>query len=71
MNIIEDLRNHKLTVIAMNKIIQESADCQNLDLGGSLLNICEKAEVNRTQVYERKKQLEKIMEDLELVSPEI
>ena len=69
MNIKEDLRNNKLTLIAMHKIIQDIADCQHLDLGDSLTSVCEKAEVNRTQVYERKQQLENVLANLELAPP--
>lgn len=69
MNIKEDLRNNKLTLIAMHKIIQDIADCQRLDLDDSLTSVCEKAEVNRTQVYERKQQLENVLANLELAPP--
>ncbi|MEA3469182.1 MAG: hypothetical protein U9R57_13295 [Thermodesulfobacteriota bacterium] len=53
----------------MHKIIQDCADFLHLDLDDSLKSICEKARVNRTQVYERKKQLENILDGLELASP--
>ena len=68
MNIIEGLHNNKLTVIAMDKIIQDCAGYLHLDLDDSLKSVCEKAGVNRTQVYERKKQLENVLEELELAS---
>lgn len=69
MNIKEDLKNNKLTLIAMNKIIQDSADYLKLDLDYPLTSVCEKAGVNRTQVYERKKQLENVLAELELAAP--
>ena len=69
MNIKEDLRNNKLTIIAAYKIIMELAAAKHLSFEGPLSALCENAGVNRTQVYERKKQLEKILADLELTGP--
>jgi hypothetical protein len=66
MNIKEDLRNNKLTIIAAYKIIMELAAGMHLSFEGTLSAICENARVNRTQVYERKNQLEKILASLEL-----
>jgi len=66
MNIQEDLRNNKLTIIAAYKLVMELAAAVSLSLEGTLSALCENAGVNRTQVYERKNQLEKILEGLEL-----
>ncbi len=69
MNIKEDLQNSKLTLIAMDKIIKEYASDMGLNLNGPLATICNAAGVNRTQVYERKKQLEAALAELELAGP--
>ncbi len=69
MNIIEDLQNNKLTMIAADKLIKEFAAAMDLNLDGSLLSVCENAGVNRTQVYERKNQLEEALAELELAGP--
>ena len=69
MNIKEDFRNNKLTIIAAYKIIRELAAAMHLPLKGTLSAICENVGVNRTQVYERKNQLEKILAGLELTGP--
>ncbi|MCF6267620.1 MAG: hypothetical protein L3J57_13905 [Desulfuromusa sp.] len=66
MNIKEELQNNKLTIIAAYKIIMELAAVKHLSFEGTLSAICENAGVNRTQVYERKNQLEKILASLEL-----
>lgn len=41
----------------------------SVSLSGSLSSICENSGVNRTQVYERKHQLEKVLQGLELAGP--
>lgn len=69
MNLMQNCQNGKLTVIAMHKFVQEMALDLGLNLEGSLLRICTGALVNRTQVYERKKQLEEALADIELASP--
>jgi hypothetical protein len=69
MNIKEDLQNNKLTLIAAYKYIMELAADMHLPLEGTLSALCENVGVNRTQVYERKKQLERVFEDLELAGP--
>ncbi len=69
MNLMQDCQNGKLTVIAMHKFVQEMALDLGLSLEGSLLRICAGALVNRTQVYERKKQLEEALTGIELASP--
>ncbi|HHB75128.1 MAG TPA: hypothetical protein ENK84_01085 [Desulfobulbus sp.] len=69
MNIKEDLQNNKLTLIAAYKYIMELAADMHLSLEGTLFALCENVGVNRTQVYERKKQLEKVLAGLELAAP--
>lgn len=67
MNLKEDCRNNKLTLIAMNKFVQEAAAGVSLD--GPLSVVCEHAQVNRAQVYERKKQIEDALEAVGLAPP--
>lgn len=69
MNLKEDCQNNKLTLIAMHKFIQEIAADMRLNLDGSLATICEHALVNRTQVYERKKQVENALAATALAGP--
>jgi len=69
MNIKEDLKNSKLTLIALDKIIKKYASDMGVNLNGPLSTICNAAGVNRTQVYERKNQLEEALTDLELAGP--
>ena len=69
MNIKENLKNSKLTLIALDKIIKEYASDMGVNLNGPLATICNAAGVNRTQVYERKNQLEEALAKLELVGP--
>ncbi len=69
MNLLEDCKNNKLTLIATHKLVQEAADSMGVSLEGTLVKICEQAQVNRPQVYERKKQIEGTFEDMELAGP--
>ena len=69
MNIKEACQTNALTLIGLYKLVQESASSLDLVLDGPLAAICEGAGVNRTQVYERKKQIEDILETIELVGP--
>lgn len=69
MNIKEDCKKNKLTLIAMDKFLKESAANLYIELNGPLSTICEKAGVNRSQVYERKAQLEAAFEMIELAGP--
>jgi hypothetical protein len=69
MNLLEDCKNNKLTLIATYKFVQETADSMGVSLEGPLAKICEHAQVNRPQVYERKKQIEESLEEIELTGP--
>ncbi len=53
----------------MHKFVQETAVGMGLRLEGSLVKICERAQVNRPHVYERKKQIEEAMGKIELADP--
>ncbi len=63
MNLKEDCQNNKLTLLAMHKFIQETAIGMRFNLEGPLATICKCNGVNRTQVYERKKQIEDTLEN--------
>ena len=69
MNLKENCPNIKLTLVALNKLVQESAVEIGLALEGPLTAICEEAAVNRTQVYERKNQLEAALAKMTLPGP--
>ena len=69
MNIKEACQTNELTLIGLYKLVQESASGMGLVLDGPLTAICEGAGVNRTQVYERKRQIEDILETIELAGP--
>lgn len=69
MNLKENCPNIKLTLVALNKLVQESAAEIGLALEGPLTAICEEAEVNRTQVYERKNQMEAALAKMTLPGP--
>ena len=69
MNLIENCQNSKLTLIAMSKIVQQCATDMQLNLNGPLSVICEPAGVNRSQVYERKKQIEDALRQITLPGP--
>ena len=69
MNLIQDCRNDKLSIVALHKIVQELASDIGLILEGALSEICTVAGVNRTQVYERKNQLEEALSHIELAGP--
>ena len=69
MNLKEDCKNNKLTLLAMHKFIQESAVDMGFNLAGPLSTTCERNGINRTQVYERKKQIEGTLENTALAVP--
>lgn len=69
MNLKEDCQNNKLTLLAMHKFIQETAIGMGLNLAGALSTICERNGINRTQIYERKKQIEDRLANTALACP--
>jgi len=69
MTLSEKLLQDKLTVIAMNALIQEFANHFPLFLEGSISEQCSLAEVNRSYLYEKKALLRRILNQIELASP--
>jgi len=69
MTLQEHCKKDKLTVIAMYALLCECADKESIVLEGSLSEICLRAEVNRTQLYERKAQLRAALAEVELAGP--
>lgn len=69
MNIKEDCQSNKLTLIALHKLIGEKAQEQGIDLQGPLSTVCSNAGVNRTQVYERRQQLEEALSEISRANP--
>ena len=69
MTLSEKLLQDKLTVIAMNALIQEFANHFPLFLEGSISEQCSLAEVNRSFFYEKKALLRRILNQIELASP--
>jgi hypothetical protein len=66
MTLIDQLRQDKLTLIAMNALITEYAAELETSLAGSLSAQCQAAGVNRTQLYQSKAQLERALSHLTL-----
>ena len=58
-----------MILIALYKIVQENNENMGLNLEGTLTKICEGAQINRTQVYEYKKQIEGALAKIELNGP--
>ncbi|MCP3969347.1 MAG: hypothetical protein GY717_03340, partial [Rhodobacteraceae bacterium] len=69
MTLQEHCKKDKLTIIAMHALVCECAEEGSIVLEGSLSGICRKAEVNRTQLYERKTQLRAVLAEIELAGP--
>jgi len=69
MTLQEHCKKDKLTIIAMYALLRDCAGDGSLMLEGSLSGICRQAEVNRTQLYERKLQLWEALSEIELASP--
>ena len=66
MTLQEHCKKDKLTIIAMHALLCDCAEDGSIVLEGSLSGICRQAEVNRTQVYERKAQLWAVFAEVEL-----
>ena len=69
MNLLEDCKSNKLTLIATYKFVQETAEQMGVNLEGPLTRICERAQINRPQVYERKTQIEDALGEIDLAGP--
>jgi len=69
MTLQEHCKKDKLTIVAMHALLCDCAEDGSIVLDGSLSRICRQAEVNRTQVYERKAQLRAVLAEVELAGP--
>ena len=69
MNLLEDCKSNKLTLIATYKLVQDAAESLGVNLDGPLTKICERAQINRPQVYERKTQIEDVLVEVGLTGP--
>ena len=69
MTLQEHCKKDKLTIIAMYALLCDCAGDGSIVLEGSLSGICRQAEVNRTQLYERKLQLWAALAEIELAGP--
>ena len=69
MTLQEHCKKDKLTIIAMHALLCDCAEDGSIVLDGSLSRICRQAEVNRTQLYERKAQLREALSRVELAGP--
>lgn len=69
MNLLHNCLNDKLTFIAVHKFVKDHAAYFGVDLDRPLSGICHSAGINRTQVYERIKQLEDALAQIELPGP--
>jgi hypothetical protein len=68
-SVFNELSENKLILIAMSKIVCDVARAMGINLEGSLSEICEKAGVNRTQVYECRDRLEQILAKAIMAGP--
>jgi len=69
MTLQEHCHKDKSTIIAMHALVQDCAAESGLSLAGSLSEVCQQAEVNRTQVYEKKAQLKQLLGGVEVPGP--
>jgi hypothetical protein len=69
MNLLQNCHQDKLTIVALHKFIQEIAHGLGVSLEGSLAGTCDRAQINRSQVYERKQQLEDFFSNVEFSGP--
>jgi hypothetical protein len=65
MTLQEHYQKDKLTLIAMHALLCDCAEQWAFELAGSLSDICRQAQVNRTQVYERKAKLWEVLAEVE------
>ena len=66
MTLQELCQKDKLTLIALQALLRDCAEQWAFELAGSLSEICRQAQINRTQVYERKAQLWDVLAEVEL-----
>ena len=69
MTLQEHCHQDKPMLIAMHALVRECAAEAGLSLEGSLSELCQRAEVNRTQIYEKKTQLKQILGETEVPGP--
>jgi hypothetical protein len=69
MNLLETLQKDKLALIAMHTLVRDCSTGHGLDLTGSVSGMCAQADVNRTQVYEKRRHIEGGLEKVELSGP--
>jgi len=67
VNLNQALQSEPLTLIAVQSIINQHAG--RLDLNDSIAGLCQQADANRTQVYQRKNQLIQLFDNLQLPGP--
>ena len=66
MNLLQQLKDDKVTVIAFHALAQEMANNSSVNLKSNLKSTCASALVNRTQIYEKKSQIANSLEAIEL-----
>ncbi len=69
MNLLETLEKDKLALIAMHTLVKDFATRLGVDLSGSVSGMCAQAQVNRTQVYEKRGHLQAALGAVNLTGP--
>jgi hypothetical protein len=69
MTLEEHCQKDKPTIIAMYALVQDYAAEAGLSLTGNFCEVCQQAEVNRTQIYEKKAQLRRVLGGVEVAGP--
>ena len=69
MKMLESLKTNKTIIIAMKSLIDELVIELDLELEGTITDICKNANVNRTYIYEKKAELKNILDQIELLGP--
>lgn len=69
MSLLRSCKEDKLSAIALHALGKDMTAGLGLNLEGTLSGICQAAQVNRTQVYERKRQMAKILDTVDLPEP--
>jgi len=69
MTLLETLQKDKLSLIAMHTLVKECTTRLGLDLTGSVSGMCAQAGVNRSQVYEKRRHIERALEKAVLSGP--
>ena len=66
MTLEEHCQKDNPTIIAMYALVQDYAAEAGLSLAGNFSEVCQQAEVNRTQIYEKKAQLRQVLGGVEV-----